>query len=222
MDNPPALANVASLFADPTRSEMLLAMMDGRAFPVSELAAMSHVSLPTASHHLALLVEGGLVEVFQQGRHRYHRLASIQVAELIEQLGVVSFQVPLQPSKSQLPLLQGRVCYNHLAGRMGVHLRTSLESSGHILVDQDRYVLTESGLAHFASLGFIVEPDLYGKLCLDWTERVPHIGGRLGQTLFRFFEEKTWIERGPVARQICLTKVGKTQLDCHFPGLPNS
>ena len=222
MDNPPALANVASLLADPTRSEMLVAMMDGRAFPVSDLAAMAHVSSPTASHHLSLLVEGGLVEVVQQGRHRYHRLAGSQVADLIEQLGVVSYLAPHRPSKGQQPLLEGRVCYSHLAGRIGVHLRASLESANHIRIDQDRYVLTEKGLSHFSKFGLTVEPDIYGKLCLDWTERVPHIGGKLGLTFFRFLEEKSWIERGPVARQICLTKIGKHQFEQHFPGLPNT
>ena len=222
MDNPPALANVASLLADPSRSEMLVAMMDGRYFPVSELATIAHVTLPTASHHLALLVEGGLVEVVQQGRHRYHRLASIAVADLIEQLGIVSLGAPLLPSKSQRPLLQGRVCYNHLAGKIGVHLRLILESSGHLRVDLDRYGLTELGVDTFKAMGLNIEQDLYGKVCLDWTERVPHIGGKLGVTLFCFFEENGWVERSSVPRQICLTKVGKLKYDHYFPGLSNT
>ena len=213
MDSSTEFANLASLFADPTRSEMLLAMMDGRAFPVSELAAMAHVSLPTASHHLAILVEGGIVDVLQQGRHRYHRLAGPHVASLIEQLAVLANSTtPIRkPTAGQRLLMDGRVCYNHLAGHLGVGLRQSLEVQGQIQVDNDRYVLTESGMQFFADFGLDLRDQSFGKLCLDWTERVPHIGGKLGSALFQLFLQREWIARGDIPRQIRVTKIGKAR-----------
>lgn len=205
LEDSQALAGVASLLADPTRAEMLVVMMDGRAFPVSELASYVHVAVPTASHHLAKLVDGGLVQVVRQGRHRYHRIASEPVASLIEALAVATPR--LAPTRSQ-PLRHCRTCYNHLAGEVGVGLRESLESGGLIELAEGLYSLKRASALD--RLGLDVG-GLVGKACLDWTERVPHIGGPLGSALFRGLMDSGWIERGDVPRQIRLTSIGVRQ-----------
>ena len=69
---------------DPARASMLLALMDGRALTVGELASVAGVTPQTASGHLARLVGAGLLAVETQGRHRYHRLASPLVARMVE------------------------------------------------------------------------------------------------------------------------------------------
>ena len=83
------LAWIASVVGDPARSRILLALMDGRARTAKELAFLAGIAAPTASGHLAKLLDGRLVAVEPQGRHRYYRLASALVAQMLETTAVV-------------------------------------------------------------------------------------------------------------------------------------
>ena len=74
---------VASLVGDPARSNMLTALMSGRALTASELAQEAGITPQTASSHLAKLEAGGLIEPEKQGRHRYYRLASPLVGHML-------------------------------------------------------------------------------------------------------------------------------------------
>ncbi|MES1227471.1 MAG: winged helix-turn-helix domain-containing protein [Armatimonadota bacterium] len=211
MDDHRAISQAAAVLADPTRLEILLVLMDGRSYPATDLAARVHVSNSTASHHLGLLVEAGFVQVICQGRHRYHRLAGHEVADVVESLGAVA----KPPQKVVTPLSAGRSCYNHLAGEIGVQVRQSLESRGFIGSASGIYEVLPIGKDLFESLGLDV--GLTGKVCLDWTERVPHVGGALGRALFSALIEKGWICRGDVPRQIQLV-----QKDCFNAAFPHS
>ncbi len=82
----PDIARLASLMGDPARSNILEALMDGRALTASELAAAAGVGASTASAHLSKLEEAGLVTNLKQGRHRYYSLANEQVGHLLENL----------------------------------------------------------------------------------------------------------------------------------------
>lgn len=127
------IAPVAALLADPARAAMLQALLPGRPLAAGELAVVAHVSAPTASAHLAKLLEGGLIAVHKQGRHRYYRLASYQVAEVLEQLSLVSRDIPirtLRQSREAEALAVARTCYDHLAGRAGVELLEALRRTG--------------------------------------------------------------------------------------------
>jgi len=129
------IAPVAALLADPARAAMLQALVPGRPLAAGELATIAHVSAPTASAHLAKLLEGGLLSVTRQGRHRYYRLASYQVAEVIEQISLVSRDIPvrtLRQSREAQALAAARTCYDHLAGRAGVGLLDALLRTGTI------------------------------------------------------------------------------------------
>lgn len=216
------MTTVAALIADPTRADILLALMDGRAFPASELAAIAHVSPSTASHHLASLVQGGLVEVFVSGRHRYHRLAGPQVAELLESLGSIVVPPVRRLAPAAAGLAECRTCYDHLAGKLGVRLRKSLEVRGFILNEGDRFMPTPSGEQFLCEFGLDVSALTRGrrpqsKACLDWTERVPHIGGALGAVLFDRLVERGWLAKGDAPRSIVVTEIGKECLDRTFP-----
>lgn len=219
MENANTMAAIGALIADPTRAEMLLAMMDGRAHPATDLAAIAHVTPPTASHHLARLIEGGLVEVFQQGRHRYHRLASSQIAELLESIG--SLESPRRKPKPANKLAYCRSCYDHLAGELSVTLRKRIEEQGFIVPEGDRYEITSAGTHFFADLGIRIE-DIrrkrrpLAKACLDWTERLPHIGGSLGTAILSTLEEKNWVERPKGSRAVTVTTLGKESLRTIF------
>src|ERR1700730_15663923 len=90
------LSITANLLGDPGRAAILLRLMGGIALPAGELAATANVAPQTASEHLAKLVRGRLLSVERQGRHRYYRLASAEVADAVEALLVLTArpQVP--------------------------------------------------------------------------------------------------------------------------------
>jgi DNA-binding transcriptional ArsR family regulator len=83
---PPSLAAAAALIGDPVRAAILLHLTDGSRRPASELAFLAGASPQAASAHLARLVDGGLLTVENQGRHRFFSIASGEVAEMIEGL----------------------------------------------------------------------------------------------------------------------------------------
>ena len=93
-----AFAETASLVGDPARANMLAALMDGRALTAAELAHVAGVAPQTASGHLARLTQAGLLAMERQGRHRYHRLASAAVAQMLE--GIMSVAADLGSDRS--------------------------------------------------------------------------------------------------------------------------
>ena len=86
MSGTAGMALIASLLGEPARANMMAALMDGRALTAKELAYAAHVSAPTASGHLAQLAEAGLVSVERQGRHRYHRIATPLIGQMVTPL----------------------------------------------------------------------------------------------------------------------------------------
>lgn len=194
-----ALQTLGLALGDSTRCELLTLMMDGRALPAGELAALTHVSGATATHHLKILLDCGLVSVLQQGRHRYYRLSSDEVAGALEAFGTLS--VPKVINKEN-PLRYARCCYNHLAGQVAIELRCDLVSRRWIRAAEEKYYLTQAGLAGLDEMGF-AQPSTKqqaGKVCLDWTERVPHIGGPLGAYLLDQFLSLGWLSRTETPR----------------------
>src|SRR5450631_4863075 len=93
MNDESDVARIASLLADPARARILRTLMDGTTRPAGELAYAANISAQSASAHLAKLVDGGLLAAQAQGRHRYFRLASAQVADAIESLASLSVAV---------------------------------------------------------------------------------------------------------------------------------
>lgn len=175
-------------------------LMDGRAFPAGEIAARIHVTAPTASHHLKVLVQLGFVEVLVQGRHRYHRLAGPEIANALEVIGLLEKPAPFADS----PLRPARCCYNHMAGILGVGLRRTLVEKGWVRAEAHSYRLEEVGVRELMALGFR-EPscrELEGKTCLDWTERVDHIAGPLGRLLLSESLRLGWVKRSEVPRAL--------------------
>ena len=86
------IAVTAALLGEPARANMLAALMDGRALTAKELAYAAHVTPQTASGHLAKLADGGLLAAAKQGRHRYYRLATPLVGQMLE--GVMAVTPP--------------------------------------------------------------------------------------------------------------------------------
>ncbi len=201
MRGEPDLASVAALIGDPSRAAMLMALVDGRALPAGELAAVAGLSLSGTSAHLARLLDGGLLALEREGRHRYYRLAGPQVAVALEglaPLAITSSKVlPAAPEAEALR--RGRTCYDHLAGELGVVFARGLERRGLLAAGEGkRLKVTTKGAQWFADLGIEtarMRPGRHGIACrcLDWTERQHHLGGPLGAALLRRCREPGWI-----------------------------
>ena len=237
------LASVAALVAEPARARMLLALGDGRSLPATTLAAEAGVAASTASSHLGQLVNGGLLEVVPNGRHRYYRLAGPHVGRLIETLADFA---PTQPVRSlrdgnrAQALRAGRTCYDHLAGRLGVDLFTGLLDRGYVVGGDGRhhaaeatgdrfaapghdidYRLTPAGHDHLAGLGVQVPapgPDgtSHVRYCVDWTEQRHHLAGTVGRAIASRLLADGWLTRTPAARAVRVTELGRVQLARHF------
>ena len=213
------LAEVAGLIGDPARANMLSALMDGRALTAGELAWAAGVSAPTASGHLARLAEARLVAVERQGRHRYHRLATPEVARAVEALMTVAAAGPRRhrPAGPRDEALRAaRTCYDHLAGRLGVALADSLLARGprrgRGRGRRGRRHGCRWGLPQRPARGRLCDTAAGARLCrtcLDWSERRPHLAGRLGAALCRRALELGWIERARDGRAVAVTPAGR-------------
>jgi DNA-binding transcriptional ArsR family regulator len=212
------MARVGAMVGEPARAAMLLALMDGRALTANELAAAAHITPATASRHLSLLVEGGLLRVNAQGRHRYHQLASAEVARVLESMmQLAATQQPPTPvvtGPRDATMRFARTCYDHLAGRLAVAVADHLIEQRAIVVEDDTAALTDRADAAFAALGFVpadgVGPGarLACRPCLDWGERRVHLAGRLGTMLCSHCLERGWLLRKPKSRALELTGAG--------------
>jgi len=214
------IAQVAALLADGTRARIVLALSDGRALPASLLAAEAGVAPSTTSEHLQRLVDGGLVVVHPQGRHRYYRLRGPEVAGVIESLAQLAPPLEIRSLKEGTraqALRRARTCYDHLAGELGVELFASLLAKGGVvggdgthsyeggdrLSSQGRdvaYRLTVRGRRLLGELGVALPPaDLDGltalRYCVDWTEQRHHLSGVVGRALAARLFELGWLER---------------------------
>lgn len=220
----PDISRIAALMGEPARANMLARLMSGQALSAGELAKAAGVTAPTASGHLARLIDGGLLSVEKQGRHRYYRLAGPGVASAIEALMVLSSQAVqerVRTGPSDIQLRRARVCYDHLAGEMGVALFNRLADFQLIDLQADGITVTPKGKREFASFGIDIDTLERAKrpicrTCLDWSERRPHLAGGLGaRVLARIFELK-WARRLEGSRIVRFTPRGEAKIKALF------
>jgi DNA-binding transcriptional ArsR family regulator len=222
------IAPAAALMADPARAAMLGALLGGTPLSAGELSHLAGVSPATASAHLARLLDGGLVAVTRQGRHRYYRLAGHEVAAVLEALARISPVRPvrsLRQSREAAALAQARTCYDHLAGRAGVELLDALLRTRILNGDGSSlgtaYEVTAQGAERLAGFGVDVvqirqSRRRFAGACLDWTQRRPHLNGALGAAVTGRLLELGWIERGPSRRAVLVTGSGRDGLAATF------
>ena len=212
MSDTSRMASVAALLGDPARANILNALMDGRALTAKELAFAAHVAAPTASGHLARLTDASLLAVETQGRHRYFRLASPLVGQMLESVMAVAGPEPRRTAwRGGDALRTARTCYDHLAGRLGVALADALTVAGHVTLSGDGGEVTDQGHAFLAEFG--AEPPagkrVFCRPCLDWSERRPHIAGRLGAALASRCLQLGWIAPQRDSRAVSITAAGR-------------
>jgi len=201
---------------------MLLQLMDGRMLTATELAKAGNVSPQTGSRHLAQMVESGLMCVEQRGRHRYHRLASGEVAKVLEGIMQIAGQLPVQRMVVVGPrdetMRMARMCYDHIAGRLGLAIAERLLADQAIVFDGEGGHITDRAGEVLLGLGLPVEAAQqhpsrgrpYCRPCLDWSERKAHIAGRLGAMICNHCLDQGWLTRKTGSRALAFSAIGAT------------
>jgi DNA-binding transcriptional ArsR family regulator len=221
MNDTDMLADVAGLLGEPARTRILRALLGGRAFTGKELAYFAGVTAPTASSHLSRLVAGELLVMEKQGRCHYYRLKSGEVASAIEGLMAVASAPTLRgwpPGHRVDPALrEARMCYDHMAGRLGVAVCDMMQASGYVVLSDGGGELMRAGERFLGGLGVDLERARgakrhYCRSCIDWTERRHHLAGAVGAALAQAFLDHRWVSRVPDSRALVVTAGGKKKL----------
>jgi DNA-binding transcriptional ArsR family regulator len=224
MKDGPNIIGIAALIGDHARAEVLTTLMSGQALTATELADVAGVTKQTMSSHLAKLTEAGLVSANSQGRHRYFRIASDDVAHLLETLMGVAFKtgaVRLRSSPREPALRKARICYDHLAGELGVLVYDSLIVQKALAISSNGLELTQFGSRLFGEIGIDVArarspKRILCRSCLDWSERRDHLAGGLGASLLHRIMELGWAKRVPGTRVISFSESGEKALRAIF------
>ncbi|MEH6631791.1 MAG: winged helix-turn-helix domain-containing protein [Halopseudomonas aestusnigri] len=214
------MSHIGALIGSPARALMLTELFDGRALTATELASVAGVSPATASEHLGLLLSGGFVTREKSGRHQYYRLASADIASALEQLVMQTAHVNTgaHPVKrSRTPIQNARMCYDHVAGQLGVSIADALVQKGALIALGSDYELTSKGETLFEELGISITDlkksnRLFARQCLDWSERRHHVAGAVGAAIANLAFEKRWVVRAKERRVLTVTPKGKHDL----------
>jgi DNA-binding transcriptional ArsR family regulator len=195
------IAAVAALVGDPARANILCALLDGRAFAAGELAYAAHVSPQTASGHLGKLAAARLI------------VSTPQVAAIAPPR--------CRPIRIDDDLRTARLCYDHIAGRLGVELADALCVRDHVEFSDDGGALTASGEAFLREFGIDVEKArhsrrIFCRPCIDWSERRPHLAGAVGAALAQRLFALRWIARVRDGRTLFITPMGRRNLEQTF------
>ncbi len=215
------LVEVGALVGDTARATILAALMGGQALTSSELAVLARISRPTASEHLAKLVNARLIAVTKKRRYRYYRIASPLVAGMLESIKVVAaIEVPprYQPRSMQDDRLRfARTCYDHLAGQLGVAIADALVTKGYIVLTEDGGEVTDSGVHFLSVFGAELTSKsrsrrIFCRPCLDWSERRYHVAGLVGAEIWRRCLELNWFKQDRDTRVVRVTPAGQIGL----------
>ena len=230
MKDGPNISRIASLIGERARADVLTALMADRALTATELAHVANVTKQTMSAHLAQLLDAGLISAAQQGRHRYFRLSGPDVAAALEALMGLAFRtgaVRVRSSPREPALRKARVCYDHLAGEMGVLAFDSLRAAAALELTPEGLLLTPSGVAWFDAwgvdtLGVQNQRRSVCRPCLDWGERRNHLGGALGAAMLQRVLTLNWAERAKDSRVMVFNPRGEQAFRALFKLTANS
>jgi DNA-binding transcriptional ArsR family regulator len=224
MKDGPSIAPIAALAGDPARANMLAALLSGKALTATELANEAGITAQTASSHLSKLEGGGLIAGVKQGRHRYFRLSGHDVADMLEKMMGVAARaghLRTRPGPADPQVRKARVCYDHLAGELGVHLFDSLSGRGQIAARGEDVRVTRKGEVFFADFG--IDFGTLGtsrrplcKSCLDWSQRRSHLAGSLGAALLDRIYDLNWAVRDKRSRAVLFSRSGEAKFRSMF------
>ncbi len=229
MRDGPNIVRIAALIGDHARAEILTALMAGQALTATELAEVAGVTKQTVSTHLAKLLDARMLSVESQGRHRYFRLADRDVAQLLESLMGVAYRagaLRVRSSPREPALRKARVCYDHLAGELGVLVFDSLEQRRLLRSGHEGLDLTPEGKQFCAEFGIDVnalarQRRSLCRACLDWSMRRSHLAGAVGAAVLSRCLDLGWARRAKGSRVVTFSAHGENALRKRFR-LPES
>ena len=218
------VAQMASMVGDPARAAMICSLLDGESRPASELALIANVSAQTTSNHLRLLTINGILRMKPIGRNRFYELRDAGIASAVEALAGISDILPKPrtlASRHGPELVFARTCYDHLAGELSVAIMDCLRSSGRLVQQGARFVLTPAGNEFFSTLGIPTEAKRGSRRrfacpCMDWSQRKAHLGGALGADLLMWMRHSGFITASRRGRAVQVTEKGVRGLEHQF------
>ena len=224
MRDGPDIARIGALLGDAARTNMLSALMSGQALTAGELAREAGVTAQTASSHLAKLAEGGLIIPRRQGRCVYFALASQEVAELMEAMAGLAASAGhrrTRPGPRDPAMRRARVCYDHLAGELGVAMLGGLIARGVVEERGGSLSLAVDAAPFLRSFGVAIEALHAGRrpvcrACLDWSERRSHLAGSLGSAMLQAIYAKGWARRLEGGRVVAFNAGGLAAFERTF------
>src|SRR5258706_9735114 len=224
MKDGPNIVGIAALIGDHARAEVLTALLAGQALTATELAAAAGVTKQTVSSHLAKLLAAQLLAVEAQGRHRYFRLADRDVAHLLESLMGVAYRtgaVRVRASAREPAVRKARVCYDHLAGELGVLIFDSLEQRRLLRSGTEGLELTPRGQRFFVEFGIdgsslARQRRPLCRACLDWSMRRHHLAGAAGAAVLSRCLALGWARRAKGSRLVTFAAAGERALRERF------
>ena len=205
---------------------MLTALMSGKALTATELAAEAGVTIQTASAHLKKLMSADMISVHKQGRHKYFALADDDIGAVLEALMGLAAKRGLLRTRTgpkDPALRKARICYDHLAGDLGVDFYEYLIKQKVITEMDGKTALTPNGFKLVEKFGINTTKLTMSKRpiclsCLDWSVRRNHLAGSLGAAFLTRFYELGWSTRVTGTRVINFSNDGeKNLLDCLNP-----
>lgn len=222
MEAAPCISQIASLLAEPKRTAMLWALMDGSAKSSEELALSAGLSRACASAHLARLTAGGVLRVEASRGRRLFRVAAADVSAAIDALATTTMASAARSAPDALPaplaapplLRRARLCHGHLGGELAAQLYRRMEQAGWIKRHEQRTDVTLKGAQHLAGLGIFTQA-LASPLvcdCFDWSQQQPHLGGALGAGMLRLFLQSNWISAINESRALLVSKAGLLEI----------
>jgi len=235
MELAPSISQIAMLLADPKRSAMIWALIDGSARGSEELARLAGLTPSSASAHLARLAAGGLLKLEARGRKRFFRLATPQVGTAVEALASVwagRTDIPTGLALESLPptppsMRRARLCHDHLGGELAAELLQRLLEAAWLEQHDRRLEVTQKGIEQLAAQGIYLQAlarqqDHAVCTCCDWSNSRPHLGGALGASLLRLFLQSGWLRISDETRvlqvtQACVREIGKIACEAALP-----
>ena len=213
-------SEIAILLGDKSRAIMLWNLLDGRAYTATELANCAGISLQSASNHLSKLLKNDILSVAKQGRHRYYKFSSPEVARVIESMAsLLSIQKDRQKINKPKPtnFTYARTCYHHLAGEIGVKITNALVANKILIQNNETYEINDYGEKWFSDLGIDInqlrkQKRSFAYPCLDWSERKFHLAGALGDAFLAKMIAQDWFRKHQNSRELTLTHKGKQHL----------
>lgn len=218
------ISKVDLLLRSDSRVYILSYLLDGKAYPASELAHVAKIKPKTATYHLSKMQEEGILSIEKHGKHSYYRIFNSEISKILESLLVISPQEKiktLRQSSQSNEFRRARTCYNHLGGKLGVAITNSLLDKGYLIKNDLYFHITKTGQEFFKEIGIDINEitqkrRIFAKACLDRTEREYHLAGSLGNALLEKLLQLNWIQRVPKSRVIKLTPNGTKKFEQIF------